>query len=189
MRRQDVKPGVVYAHQHSDSRSPVPVVFLSTDLYTAPNRHALAGGNPADLRQAPAGVKPGKGYLNSVTGYPVVFIDGTLTGPAGDTLQPLRDATMTNIPRGARLSILTALSKIKGEYAPAAVAWEQQKAAERAREHERRVAARARNERGRAVTATLARYGIPARWAGHLEIHLDDAEKLAALLGQHPAGG
>lgn len=181
MKKADIKTGVVYAYRRSENYSPVPVVFLSTDLYTEAGRY-----ESGPWKRAYAEDKPGTDYLGRTTGYPVVFIG------AGDATAEAMIAAMQSVslaevlagdaPATVSPHIVTVLSRVKGKYAPVLAAYEAEKAAERQRDEEASERRHDRFARGNAVAELLGKHGIYATWRGQLEISLDEAEKLAALL-------
>jgi hypothetical protein len=181
MRKQDINLGVVYAYRRSENHSPVPVIFLSTDLYTEAGRY-----ESGPWKRAYAEDKPGTDYFGRTTGYPVVFA-GADDATAEATIAAMQAVSLAEVLAGDAPStvsphIVTTLSRVKGQYAPVLAAYEAQKAAEKQRVAEAEERRRDRWQRGTRVAEVLGEHGIYAQWRGHLEISLDEAEKLAALL-------
>ena len=74
MRKQDIKPGVVYAYQRGTYGNPLPVVFLNTpadgELYTEGSQWRKPGSKA--FTRAHGGSKPHAVSFGSDVGYPVV---------------------------------------------------------------------------------------------------------------------
>jgi hypothetical protein len=187
MKKADIKTGVVYAYQRNGTYAPQPVVFLSTDLYTDRGRYSA---NAAALTPALAGEKPGKDYLGRHTGCPVVLRAFDFEGPAEDVAPALLAATLDGaiagkLPAGVKCDVLTTLTRIRGLYDEVLAEYQRQQDAEAQR---RRVAddlLRGRRERAAQIVAQLEAFGVFATYRGHLELTLENAEKLTALLPDH----
>jgi hypothetical protein len=191
MKKADIKAGVVYAYQRSDNYSPGPVVFLSTDLYIERGRlHASA----AALEKAQAGEKPGKDYMGRHTGYPAVFRSFDAEGTPEEVIAAMLSATLEGaiadkLPRGVKSEVVTTLTRIRGPYDEVRAAYLAAQDADRERRRQTDEAMRIKRDRAERVVATFKAAGVFATYRGHLELSLENAEKLAALLADRKDEG
>ena len=197
MRKNDIKPGVVYAYQRSSYGDPDPCVLVSTDLYTGRNRYDR--DRAPFVSPAGEGAKPGKNYLDQPTGYVIVLPAGVKLGETPEQLHARLLAVTTadleaskdgQAGDGLYFDILTRLNSITGLYDEVMA---ERKAREKAEEErwarEREETAR-RDTRAAAAHAALFAAGVKARyWDGQFTVSLADAEKLAALLSSTPVPG
>ena len=193
MRKQDIKPGVVYAYREgrltSDWREPSPCVFLAApadgQLY-ATSRSRGTDGAPY-FKAALKGAK-----ASWPNGYPVVMIAHTdhIPDAVSVTLADFETATSAKAP-GGRYSIVSNLAYIVGPYdeviADRKIRWE----AGRLENERQREIEQARRRRGTAVIAALAAAGVRVdrlpMYDEDIVIPLAEAEKLIALLADGPA--
>jgi hypothetical protein len=187
MKKADIKPGVVYAYQGSDNYSPVPVVFLSTDLHAERGRYST---NAAMLTKAAPHEKPGKDYLGRHTGYPAVFRGFDAEGTEAEVITSMLGATLEQaitdkLPKGVQSDVVTTLTRIRGPYDEAMAAYRAAQEADRERRRQTDEAMRVKRERAERVVATFKAAGVFSVYRGHLELSLENAEKLAALIPDH----
>jgi hypothetical protein len=192
MRKQDIKPGVVYAYQRGTYDDPRPVVFLSLDLYSDRRR----GAEGPRFRKACDGDKPHSGTFGSgSTGYLIAEMRGGWRNDAerAEAAERMKSLTLADALTSREagpddltdFDVLPRLTAIVGP-------WDEVIAAKRARDEKaRQVAQReqaerlARDDRAVDVLRTLKAAGVRAQYeGGHAEfrLSLDDAEKLASLL-------
>jgi hypothetical protein len=199
MRKDQIRPGVVYAYQGAKHRPVTPIVFLVSpaDGILYERRSIRDHGSPEPrYARAADGAKPvsGRGSLLARTvGYPVATL-----GTNGDP-KDLPKATLagfeaaTGVSRGEfAYHLETRLASIIG-------LWDEVTAAEAEKQARRDkmaadldAAEKASQSRAASIVAALAqagpgfkaepdqRYGV----VNYLRISLDEAEKLAALLNR-----
>lgn len=192
MRKQDIKPGVVYAYQEGKYQSPTPIVFLAapkdTELWSA-HRRPPEGAQRS--KQANAGAKPyrsrGRYMSGGDTGYPAAQArampgDGSgydMAALATVDLADFEAATDAPGPR-CRFTVVTNLTYIAGEWET--VTAEHAAAAQADRDH-RAALQRERSALNKRAGAVQVALGVPIRWDGdRFILSLQSAEKLAALL-------
>ena len=203
MRKQDIKPGVVYAYQRGKYASPSPVMFLSMDLYERRGRARGAdkAGPPRWVTKAAPGAQAGDGIGGAATGYPVVRQAHLYRQNRPDpsevarriarfTLADFEASQVPEIDDHIEFDVIPRL-------APIVSTWEEA-AAMLAREAEelagRRAAREASHRRADAVIAALVVAGIDAEpdqvfsETRAIVIPLDEAEKLARLLSPGTEG-
>lgn len=204
MRKQDIKPGVVYAYVRGRNRydKAAPIVFLNTPadgrLYSERDSYARKDGVKPAFLKAREGAKPhaSRGVFAGAgdTGYPAAMIyehgDGDEATPEdllAVTLADFEAATQT-IVKGIQYLVLASLTPIVGEWEQVTADYEARQQADRERITRENAARDASCERAGAAIAALARAGIKAS-RGHshgtveaLHISPDEAEKLIALL-------
>ena len=161
MRKQDIKPGVVYAYQVSkDYGKPAPIMFLNA---------------PAD------------GKLFSSIGYPAVK---ARRGASPDVLKgyALADftaATSRYIGDDAELEfvIVTVLGQVTGTYEDAKADYDARQEADRVQRQQDNERKAENERRAASVLAAFESAGVKASYWDHtVTLSLPDAEKLAALL-------
>jgi hypothetical protein len=197
MRKQDIKPGVVYAYQQSRAYgAPEPIVFLTAPadgpLYIRRSRHDHGDGKPRYVRAAEYDkVSTGRGSLLARTvGYPVAHLDSSDRKP-----DDLLNATLAGFEATTGTSedefvyrLETRLACIIGPWNEVGAQHEAQKRAERERRERQQQAEQVSRNRAAAVAGVLSSAGIVAESAHrhgavtHIRLSLDEAEKLARLL-------
>jgi hypothetical protein len=189
MKRSEIKPGVVYAYREGrdDYDRLVPVVILSTEAYTAQNRHEP--GTPLYRKEPPGTKKLQRRAFYPSTGMPMVWArygSGTPEDLAKVTLEDF-EATTSNFvdqDKGITFEVLSYLPYLVGEYEAEVEARKQRLAARDKLREERTAARRDKSNRGHAVAMTLDAVGVRAHsWSdGNITVSLDEGEKLAQVL-------
>ena len=193
MRKQDIKPGVVYAYQHSGKYSePHPVIFLSLDLYSDRRR----GAEGPRFRPALVGDKPHSGmYGSGSTGY--LIAEASTTWRSQERLAEaiaklpgltLADATAPGDRESGDLigfRVLPSLTPVLGPWEAVTAERREQDEADRRRREREAAARKALDDRAAKVRTVLIAAGLSPRYSGpsrELVLSLDDAEKLSSLL-------
>ena len=205
MKKQDIKPGVVYAYQRSrEYGTPEPVVFLVAPsegkLYATTSDYRKPG-RPAFI-EAHSGAKPhkGTGFSGTDYGYPVAKLRSGNMEPAAQvadllkpTLADFEKCATAYAPAGfdgLEFSLATTLTHITGEYETELAAHKARCEAERAASQRERAERDAARDRAAAILGRLDELGgidaeavsEPRRPYGYVRISVDDAEKLVELL-------
>jgi hypothetical protein len=189
MRKQDIRAGVAYAYQGSMPRNIEPCVLVSTELHTGRNKY-LVGGGPWCAPALP-GTRPGRDHLNGNTGYPALLRSSGISAPRKPDaavialmLSVTPDVLAAgDVPPGLKLTILTSLTPLKGEWATVKADHDAQQQRAREDREARQAEARTLSRRAQAVRESLLGHGITASWNSSLvSLTLDDAERLAGLL-------
>ncbi len=196
MRKQDIKPGVVYAYQEGKDQSPRPVAFLSADLY-ASQGHSEHGPR---FRKAASDAKPQSGtYGSPSTGYAVAIMreqfgrrvdrDEVAARLTRVTLADAAAAGWGHLDDLISFMLIVRLAPVLGSW-DEVTAQQREEAEEKARRQAAlAAAAKALDDRAAVVRRVLIVNGISPRFSGtsrDLIVSLDDAEKLAALLAATP---
>jgi len=192
VRKQDIKPGVVYAYQRSTYSDPSPVVFLSLDLYSDRRRGAVG----PRFSPARVGDKPHSGmYGSGSTGYLIAEVRGGWRKDTerADAAERMKSLTLADALASEEASpddligfdVLPRLTPIIGPWDEVITA--KRDADERARQarDKERAERLARDDRATEVLRTLKAAGVRAQYEGgkaEFRLSLDDAEKLASLL-------
>lgn len=192
MRKQDIKPGVVYAYRRGAWDTPTPLVFLSLDLHV-PSRQRKPGDPWCERALHDKRAKRGSIYPD--VGYPVVIGERMGQGATEETIaaMPALGADviadgLTDEQRASRLStdILTRLASVVGVYAE--VMAERKRQVDKDREVHRRHAEQtvATQARRAELMGRLAAVGVTVtRVYDHddqLILTLDEAAKVAGWL-------
>jgi hypothetical protein len=195
MRKQDIKPGVLYAWKRGRSEfdEPHPIVFLNTpadgELY-AKTSHHRPPGTPAFIR-AREGATPHRVSFGSDVGYPAVRFHRDAEGNPSSLLAITLDdftATAGGIQAGREFVLITSLAAIAGPWDEVKAARDAQKRADAERRDRERTEADASRTRAIDVLTALQAYGIEAsRIAAYgkvdsVSLPLAEAEKLIAVL-------
>jgi hypothetical protein len=182
MRKQDIKPGVVYAYQESRTYGSVkPIAFLAApsegrvytkSFRTPPGERCFTRNDRATTASRTTG------------GYPAVWVDDPARPPTA-TLADFEAATANEgDPDAPRFTTVRNLTYITTTWEVAAAELAEQKRADEAA-RARRAAIRDRADR---VVSALRAHGVEANRvpaygaADPLTLPLDEAEKLIALL-------
>jgi hypothetical protein len=198
MRKQDIKPGVVYAYQrdHSYCGRPLPVVFLNTpagsELYSESSVRPLSRsrGMPAFYR-AHAQAKPHAVSFGSDVGYPAVRFRWDATGHISELLSvTLADfeAAVERTQGDREFTVITSLAAIVGPWDEVKAAYDERKRANDEQKRADAEAADASRTRAMDVMRALRAYGVevsrlPAYGAvKSVSLSLEEAEKLVAVL-------
>lgn len=185
MRKQDIKPGVVYAYQRGEYGPLKPCVVLSLEM------HKTVRGAPGWTR-AEGHDRPQRGDLvRPAIGYPVVMGEPELAGGmaslgAGIIASGLTDEQVCS---GLSGNTLYAPVCLRGPYAEVAAALAERERAELEANARARAARNAELARAITLTDELGRSGIAADslvvdGTRHITLTLDEAEKLARLLAE-----
>jgi len=195
MRKQDIKPGVVYAYQEGKYGATLPAMLLTTDLYKG--RDDYRDTESLKFRKAGAADTPHAGRLGSpTTGYLIaiarhqisrrVDYDEVAERIAKITLADM-EATGGESPAGEPFGymLIVRLGVIIGPWDEVMAERREHDAAKKRRQEQEAAQAKALDDRAAAVRLVLITNGISPRFSGtdrNLIVSLDDAEKLAALL-------
>jgi hypothetical protein len=204
MRKNEIKPGIVYAYQRSrDHGSPEPIVFLtapaSGQLYTTASMYKKPG-EPAYVRVY-EGSKPRSAstWTGPQTGYAAVRLSWNSRVDPQDllkvTLAEFEKTTSSHATgiEGTYFTVATNLTGIVGLYDEATASYEAKRAAEHEqmkRESAERDSLRTRANR---ICDELAARGVSGYFNGFqpgngITLSLSDAETLLALLESNVAG-
>lgn len=194
MRKQDIKPGVVYAYREGKYGHTLPVMFLSTGLYTGRGyrdtespKFRVAGGyeQPHTGRLG----APTTGYLvaigRSQIGVHKINYDEVADRMARITLADAEASAWELADGDIGVMLIVRLGVIIGLWDEVMAAEREQKEVERQRRERKAAEAKALDDRAAAVRKAITLHGISARFSSvdrNLIVSLDDAEKLAALL-------
>ena len=201
MRKNQIKPGVIYAYQRNRDGSdrPTPIVFLTAPadgiLYREANPTTVSAGGshtPAPRTRANQ-IAAGTGYGSRSTGYPAVMVDYNAVVILDDLLKLTLDdfeKTTSNHGtgiEGARFTVVTSLATITGPYDEVMAAYNERRDADRQqREQDQARTAGHLTIRAVSLNERLARFGVgnsvERASSGYLKITLDEAEKLLTLL-------
>jgi len=202
MKKNEIKPGVIYAYQRSrEYGSPEPVVFLDIPSEGVLHRTASdykKADEPAFLKAA-AGSKPqaSRGsYSRSSVGYAAVFLSNSFSQADADpadllkpTVADFEKCTSGYAPAGfdgLKFALVTSLTYITGEYDEKLAEDKAQREADRDARRRDQAERDAADARAASIGSALARLDVEASLdrsaSGYLKITLDDAEKLLALL-------
>ena len=198
MRKQDIKPGVVYAYQRGKYNEPHPVIFLSLDLYSDSRR----GAEGPRFRKALPGEKPHQGRWGSgSTGYLIAEASTAWRGQGrlAEAVAKLpglilADATASGDREVGDLigfRVLPSLTPVLGPWEAVIAERREQDEADRRRRERETAAGKALDDRAAKVRAVLIAAGLSPRYSGpsrELVLSLDDAEKLASLLAADCGG-
>lgn len=205
MRKQDIKPGVVYAYQRSRGSiysDPEPVVFLNAPadsvLYSEPDRNTRRDPGRPVFAKAREGSKPAgsRGAWSNAgdTGYPAVMIyrhDGDKATTESLLTVTLADfeATPQTTVKGITYTVITSLTPILGPWDEVVAGLKARRKAEQERAERESKAADAIRTRAIDIIAALSARGITANFVGSyggaaraISLPLAEAEKLIALL-------
>lgn len=204
MKKNDIKPGIIYAYQRGrgDLDTPVPIVFLAAPadgtLYTKASNYRKPGdAQYTQVTYPNAKPSAGRGYGSRDIGYPAVQINWGHESEVSPqnllkvTLADFEQATTSYDPgiAGMRLTLVTSLAAITGPYEEKLAEYNaRQDAIRRQREQEKAerdvILTRAEN-----IVSRFTRFAVTPGHAGtggtqpHVRFTLDDAEKLLNLLG------
>ena len=200
MKKNEIKPGVIYAYQRSrEYGSPEPVVFLDVPaegvLHSTASDYKKAD-QPAFIK-AYSGAKPqaSRGFSGISHGYAAVFFARTYE-PGADpadllkpTLADFEKCTSGYAPAGfdgLKFDLVTSLTYITGEYDEKLAEDKAQRETDRDARRRDQAERDAADARAASIGSALARLDVEASLdrsaSGYLKITLDDAEKLLALL-------
>lgn len=189
MRKQDIKPGVLYAWTRSrEYGEPQPIVFLNTpadgELYRRPRRYGSSTGPVFTRDYTSSKPESGSGFASSPVGYPAVI--GHSAAAAGllpsFALAGFEAATSAHSDE-TELTVITSLAQVTGPYAEAVAGYQARRQAEREHRDRQTAAADDRHTRSKAAAAKLASAEIfSSTRDGEIVLSLENAEKLAALL-------
>jgi len=192
MRKQDIKPGVVYAYQEGKYQDPKPVMLLSADLYASQPRSELG----TRFRKAADDAKPRSGtYGSGSTGYLVAIMrdqftrrmdrDEVAARMAKVTLADAQAAGWEHLDDEIGLMLLIRLAPVLGPW-DEVMAQRREAAEEKARRQAAlAAAAKVLDDRAAKIRLVLIASGVSPRFstaARDLILSLEDAEKLASLL-------
>ena len=192
MRKQDIKPGVVYAYQEGKYQSLRPVAFLSADLYASQGRSE----HGPRFRKAASDAKPQSGtYGSPSTGYAVAIMreqfgrrvdrDEVAARLTKVTLADAAAAGWEHLDDLIGFMLIVRLAPVLGPW-DEVMAQQREEAEEKARRQAAIAAtAKALDDRAAVVRRVLIVNSISPRFSGtsrDLIVSLDNAEKLVALL-------
>jgi hypothetical protein len=190
MRKQDIKPGVIYAIQRSrEYGSPDPVMFLNAPadgrLYRR-DRHVSADA-PAFSESPGSTPQRGSSWGPGPVGYPVARGRSSsapdLALLASVTLADFKGARSAYREDGISFDVITSLAQITGPYAEMAAEHEAKRQADQEHRARQDAAADDRRIRSAAAAEKLAAAGIDSYSRdGEIALTLENAEKLAALI-------
>jgi hypothetical protein len=197
VRKQDIKPGVVYAYQRGTYGNPQPVVFLNTpadgELYTESSQYRKPGSKA--FTRAREGSKPHAVSFGSDVGYPVVRGRWDAdTDPAALLSATLSDFEAATQPYSGshEFRVVTSLTAIAGPWDEVIATRKAQYEADRQRRERDQQEARASRTRAiDIITALSARDIKVSRISSYgavdsVSLPLDEAEKLVSLLSSLP---
>ena len=208
MRKNDIKPGVIYAYQRGrgDWDTPSPIVFLTAPadgtLYRSSGTYSRPGAH--EFSKAHPGAKPGAGssVYGAVSGYAAVTTNWNAgctpeDWNAGCTPEDLLKLTLADFEKttdgrtgiaGTRFTVVTSLTFITGEYGAVMAARKARQDAKREQYEQENAERNAAIDRTGRISKRLAQYGAvhtpDSRHTGegYIRITLADAEKLLVLL-------
>lgn len=193
MRKQDIKPGVVYAYREGKYGETLPVVFLATDFYKGRDYRDEDGPK---FRKAGAADAPHSDRLGSpTTGYLVAIMrhqygrkvdyDAAAERMAKVTLADMEATGGESLDDLIGFMLLVRLGVVIGPWGEV-MAQQREEAEEKKRRQEIISAtAKALDDRAAKVRLVLIAKGVSPRFsttARDLILSLEDAEKLASLL-------
>lgn len=191
MKRKDIKAGVVYAETRSYG-PPDAVVFLEDGA-------ATVWRDSADYRKTGPYIacdpqdkaKRGTGWSGRSQGYAAVrgtpeLLEGLDVAAELEAFKARREPSRD----GLWFTLVFSLGKVSGPYAEAVAAYEEEQSREREASRRRAAENDAAIRRLTAAQRAFAEFGIKASSGGTnlVSIHLDDAERLIALLREKGEG-
>lgn len=187
MKRTDIRAGVVYAIKSSYG-PPGAVVFLEDGAAGLYERQPHGAGVRKLEENRYTKAKRGSGWSETTKGYaaivaPVAALDVLAAiNPARELERFLANERPSS--DDLEFSIRYTLTDVSGLYAEEKAAYDAKEAADREARRRKDEAARAASARRRSILEALDAYGIGARdnAAGKIELSLDEADKLIAML-------
>jgi hypothetical protein len=191
MIRKNIKAGVVYARESQYGR-PTPIVFLEDGAATLFQLAPYGRGEYRVYADQSARARHGRGWSDPSLGYAAMTGSDSIGKTAAGLLAEIDPAgelerfkAKASTPAGLSFTLVTSLNDISRTYAEAIAAYEAKQEADRADREREQAEDAALETRSDAVLAVLASAGIRARFdsrTGSIQMGLDEAEKLAALL-------